>query len=527
MTSKIKFPKVMCTQHPDSVSKCISTQEEIIEAVEAVTEYGCDEYMPDYEGKTTPYHQNVQIVSKIIDETGLIPGRDVFITPRAPSAVHENRFRQLMVMMSVAEANYSAYEYSDFQAISELVHPMTSAIKEIVEAQQHMIDVSELAKKEFNFEMEPPRIIPLIEDVPGLLNSKDIISNTILDCQAQLNDTFEKYRVFIGKSDSALTFGHVASTLACKYAISTLNELEADIDTSIGIIFGAGALPFRGHVTLENADNFFEEYRGIDTLTLQSGLRYDHEKGDAENLVKQAKSKLSGSPDAFSDDDKEEIINIIAIFGARYNRAIKDISPIINSISDLLPQQRDRLTRVGSTGYSRDAPSMTHIFDFCRNEIKRELAANMPKNNLDLPRAIKFTGALYSIGLPPEIIGTGCAIVDVRDKMGENACERLLTKYFPSLQSDLKFAFDYLDMNAASKFLPKDFINNVSHDVDILKEIFDLDNKCNPSYEILLEMVPAGLLLTDNSSCVDTDQELLELTQSTLFKMGKIRKSLG
>jgi phosphoenolpyruvate carboxylase len=526
MTSNIKFPNVMCTQHPDSVSKYISTQEEIIEAIEAITKYDCDEYMPDYEGKTTPYHQNVQIVSKIIEETGLIPGKDVFITPRAPSAAHENRFRQLMVMMSVAEANYNAYEYSDFQAISELVHPMTSTFEEIVEAQQHMIDVSKLAKKEFNFEMEPPRIIPLIEDVPGLLNAKNIISNTILGCQNQLNDTFERYRIFIGKSDSALTFGHVASTLSCKYAISSLHELEAGIDTKIGIIFGGGALPFRGHVTLKNADSFFEEYRGIDTITLQSGIRYDHKKGDAENFVKHAKNKLSRSPDEFSDDEKEELINIIAIFGARYNRAIQSISPVVNSISDFLPQQRDRLTRGGKTGYSRDAPDVTQISGFCRSDIKQELESSMPVRNLNLPRAIKFTGAFYSIGLPPEIIGTGCAIADVRDKMGENVCERLLTKYFPTLQSDLKFAFDYLNMSAASKFLSKDFMNCVSQDVDILREIFDLDNECDPSYEILLEMVPAGVLLA-NSSSIDMDKDLLQLIQSTFFKMGKIRKSLG
>ncbi|MDG6245031.1 MAG: phosphoenolpyruvate carboxylase [Methanolobus sp.] len=526
MTKKIRFPKVMCTQHPDSVSKYISTQEEIVEAIEAITRYACDEYMPDYEGKTTPYHQNVQIVSKIIEETGLIPGKDVFITPRAPSAVHENRFRQLMVMMSVAEANYNAYEYSDFQAISELVHPMTSTIKEIIEAQQHMTDISELAKKEFNFKMEPPRIIPLIEDVPGLLNAKEIISNTILESRDQLNDKVEKYRIFIGKSDSALTFGHVASTLSCKYAISSLHELEPEIDTEIGIIFGGGALPFRGHVTLENADNFFEEYRGIDTLTLQSGLRYDHEEGKAENLVKYAKNKLSKSPDIFTDEEKEELINIIAIFGSRYNRALKSISPTINSISDFLPQQRDRLTRGGKTGYSRDAPNITQISGFCRSDIKKELEISMPEINLDLPRAIKFTGAFYSIGLPPEIIGTGSAIADVREKLGEDACERLLTKYFPSLQSDLRFAFDYLDMSAASKFLSNEFMECVLQDVNILREMFDLENKCNPSYKILLEMVPRGMLL-ENNSCIDTDQELLQLTQSTLFKMGKIRKSLG
>ncbi len=526
MVAKIDFPKVMCTQHPDSVSKYIPIQEEPTEAIEAFTRYGCDEYMPDYEGKTTPYHQNVQIVSKIIEETGFIPGKDVFITPRAPSAVHENRFRQLMVMMSVAEANYNANEYSDFQAISELVHPMTSTIEEIVEAQQHMLDISELAKKEFNFEMESPRIIPLIEDVPGLLNAKDIISNTILGCQDQLNDTFEKYRIFIGKSDSALTFGHVASTLSCKYAISSLHELEKNIDTKIGIIFGGGALPFRGHVTLENANNFFEEYRGIDTITLQSGLRYDHEEGDALKLVKHAKNKLSKSPDEFSSDEKEELINIIAIFGASYNRAIKSISPVVNSISDFLPQQRNRLTRCGKTGYSRDTPDITQISGFCRSDIKKELESSMAARNLDLPRAIKFTGTFYSIGLPPEIIGTGCAIADVRNKMGENACERLLTKYFPSMRSDLKFAFDYLNLSTASKFLPKEAMECVSQDVNILKEIFDLDNECDPSYNILLDMVPPEVLLA-NSSSIDTDQDLLQLMHSTLFKMGKIRKSLG
>ena len=96
MNRKIVFPKVMCTQHPDSASRYISTQEEPEEAIEAAQVFGCDEYMPDYEGKATPYHQNVQIVSKFIEETDLIPGKDIFITPRAPSAAQENRFRQLM-----------------------------------------------------------------------------------------------------------------------------------------------------------------------------------------------------------------------------------------------------------------------------------------------------------------------------------------------------------------------------------------------------------------------------------------------
>ncbi|WP_406662019.1 phosphoenolpyruvate carboxylase [Methanolobus sp. ZRKC3] len=526
MYKKNCFPKVICTQHPDSVSRYISTQEELGEALEAVVEYGCDEYMPDYEGKTTPYHQNVQIVSKFIDETDMIPGKDVFITPRAPSALHENRFRQLMVMMSIAEANYNAHEHSDFQAITELVHPMTSNVQEIVEAQQHMVDVSELAKKEFKFEMEAPGIIPLLEDVPGLLNAGSIIGKTIAARQGLSDEMLKKHRVFIGKSDSALSFGHVASTLSCKYAISSLNELEMESGTDIGIIFGAGTLPFRGHLTLQNAHNFFEEYRGIDTITLQSAIRYNHEKGDAEKLVRRAKSRLSKPARIFSSTEKEEIINIIGIFGASYNRAIRQFSSSINSIADLLPRQRDRLMRDGGTGYARDVPDITGVSGLCRNDIKKELEESMPVENMDLPRAIKFTGALYSMGIPPEVIGTGSAIMDVKEKLGEDVCERLLNGYFPSLRSDIELAFTYLDQNAISRFLPASLQRSLQLDIDILRETFDLERQCDPSYRMLLDMLQPDILDTENTGNI-MDEKVSQLVRSTLIQMAEMRMTMG
>ena len=526
MTSNKMYPKVMCTQHPDSISRYISTQEETYEAVEAAMKYGCDEYMPDYEGKTTPYHQSAQIISKFIEETDLVLGKDIFITPRVPSAVHENLFRQLMVMMAIAEANYISYKQTGIQAIDELVHPMTSSVGQIVESQQHMIDVTNLAKKEFSFEMEVPRIIPLIEEVPKLLNAKEIIGNTITAYQEQLNQTPEKYRVFLGKSDSALTFGHVASTLSCKYAISELHELEADTGTPIGIIFGTGSLPFRGHMSLENKDNFFMEYRGIDTVTLQSALRFDHEKGDAEQFVKYARDELSKSPDVLSAQEKEEFINIIGIFGASYNRAIQQFSSTINSIADFLPQQRDRLVRGGSTGYARDLPEFTIVSRLCQSDIGNELQASMACGSMNLPRAIKFTGALYSIGIPPEIIGTGSALEKVREKLGDSVYERLLTRYFPSLQTDLRFAFQYLDTNTASRFLSDSLHESILEEVDILRNIFDIETQCDPSYRMLLEMANPHLLCAADSNCI-MDADLLQLTRSIMIKMGKMRKSLG
>ncbi len=116
--------------------------------------------------------------------------------------------------------------------------------------------------------MEVPHIIPLIEDAPALLHAKGLTESTILTWEEDFGEAPEKFRVFLGKSDSALSFGHVASMLSCKYAINGISELNSKLDTSIGIIFGAGTLPFRGHLDLKNAENFFNEYRGIATITL-------------------------------------------------------------------------------------------------------------------------------------------------------------------------------------------------------------------------------------------------------------------
>lgn len=526
MSKKTVFPKVMCTQHPDSASKYISTQEEPGEALEAAVVFGCDEYMPDYEGKATPYHQNVQIVSKFIEETDLVPGKDIFITPRAPSAVQENRFRQLMVMMSIAEANHGALQYSDVQAINEFVHPMTGTVREIIEAQQHMVDVSELAKKEFGFSMEVPRIIPLIEDAPALLHAKELAKSTILAWKEHFGTAPERFRVFLGKSDSALSFGHVASTLSCKYAINGISELNSELDTDTGIIFGAGTLPFRGHLDLKNAENFFREYRGIGTITLQSALRYSHEKGDAEALVSLAKARLPETPEIYSSEEKEEIINLIGIFGAKYSRILRELAPMINRIAELLPQQRDRLMHKGSGGYSRSAPDISGLIALCRSDIGKELENSMPAENPHLPRAIKFTGALYSIGLPPEFIGTGLALKEAREKLGDAACENLLAKYFPSLASDISFASGYLDLNVASRFLSGACLKEVNKDIDILRDTLSLETRPEPSYRILLEMMQPDLLQAGKAgNCMD--EEVSQLVCSTFIKMGKIRKALG
>ena len=45
---------LIAIQHLDSTRR-ISVYDEVVEAIEAYTRFGCDEVMIDYEGKPTPY----------------------------------------------------------------------------------------------------------------------------------------------------------------------------------------------------------------------------------------------------------------------------------------------------------------------------------------------------------------------------------------------------------------------------------------------------------------------------------------
>ncbi|NYT19265.1 MAG: phosphoenolpyruvate carboxylase, partial [Methanosarcinales archaeon] len=232
---------------------------------------------------------------------------------------------------------------------------------------------------------------------------------------------------------------------------------------------------------------------------------------------------LSGSPAEYDQTDKTDLVNMIAILGSRYNQIIQHIATTVSQISNLMPQQRDRLMHGSSTGYSRELPEISGITSLCRKDIAEDLEKSIPSRMLSFPRAIKFTGALYSIGLPPEVIGLGNALEDIQKTIGEDAFENLIRKDYPSMVSDLNFVFGYLDLNSANRFLPVAAQKSLQNDINILKDIFNITECCEPSYKKLLEIIQPELIRTDET----TDENVSHIIESTLLQMAKIRRTLG
>ena len=175
----------MMTQHPDSASRYVSVRDEPREAMDALTErpigLGLEEIMVDYEGKLTPYHQTAEISLGLM-ERGLIPGSDVLVTPRIPSATHETVFHQLMALMSVIESNYQLSASGSKGAIREVVVPMVETASELLDVRRRIQDVTELGHKEFGISRDPNavQVIPLIEEVPELLSAGRLIAEYLM-----------------------------------------------------------------------------------------------------------------------------------------------------------------------------------------------------------------------------------------------------------------------------------------------------------------------------------------------------------
>lgn len=426
----------MSTQHPDNVhlpffaeSTEIGGEDEIKEAYYAFSHLGMDEQMWDCEGKEADNF----VVKKLLTNYGDFfrenrIGEDVFITLRVPNPAIERT--EAKIVLETLESIPRSFDTSklfyedDTPPIFEVILPMTTSSESLdriyryyhdfVAGKQNIsLDKTDITIAEWIGEFKPEKInvIPLFEDRENMLNVYDITKGYIHD------KNLEYQRVFLARSDTAMNYGNIAAIILNKIALQRLHKLSEDTGVDIYPILGVGSAPFRGNLRPDTVDKIVEDYPSVHTFTIQSAFKYDNPPDEVKKGVEKLQSRRTGLPQQI---DEDVYLDIIERYSYEYRKHITALAPVINRIARYVPSRRKRKLHIGLFGYSRNLGGVT------------------------LPRAITFTNALYSIGIPPEILGL--------NKMTERDLD-LIRDIYLHFDDDLGTALRYF--NDGSEFIPK------------------------------------------------------------------------
>ena len=426
------IPRTMSTQHPDNVfipffatSPVLGGEDEITEAFYAFSVLGIEEQMWDFEGKEVDEF----VVKKLFERyaqffRGKKLGKEFRLTPRVPNpSVERTEAKLLLETLETIprSADYARIFYGEeVPPIFEVILPMTTSPEElnrVYELYRHYIvgkqykRVHDIKLHEWigSFFPEEISVIPLFETREAILNAARILRSYLE------GKDVEYQRVFLARSDPAMNYGLISAVLYDKRALFELQVLEEEIGVPIYPIIGVGGAPFRGHLTPENVEGVIEEYPSVQTFTIQSSFKYDREPREVIRAVE----KIKGSRRREAEPIPEELFEVLEKYELRYSQELRALAPMIREVAKFVPSRRKRKLHIGLFGYSRQV------------------------NGSSLPRAIKFTASLYSLGIPPELLGLSALSERELDAISE---------HYVGVYRDIEFAFRYFNPGAAEKF---------------------------------------------------------------------------
>ncbi len=434
-------PRLMATQHPDSTIR-ISCRDEVLEAIEAHLKYKCDEIMIDYEGKLTPYHQVEWVVEKAV-EYNVSVGEKFLLTPRVPRDDLEDVGRHIMSLVGSVLANLRAYRMGLEPPVRYVIIPMTEDVQDAVRVQRRLMKLERLLCEEAGYPVDQRLVVvPLVETLERQVHADAVVEafhNALVREASLFIDTV---RVFLGKSDSALKGGHIASTLSLKIAISRLARWSEERMIGVKIILGMGKPPFRGHFAPHNTEAWVREWSSHSTVTVQSALRYDTDYNDYIKLISRVLERQGSKPSIMEVDLESHVKKIILEASELYRRNLSGVLPFIGKLFNVVPSTRER---VPHSGYGRQVDG------------KR------------LPRAIRFTAALYSAGIPPTVLD-----LEYIARADSKKLEAILETY-PGLVSDLGFDLSFFNEEIAMHYMPKDKVRRITEAVRIVSRELGVD----------------------------------------------------
>lgn len=412
-----QVPATMATQHPDNAftpywtkEAFVSTSQEVEECYRSYADLKCQEYMWDWEGKFVDeavVDRLLQRYYKFFKKHPL--GEDFRLTYRIPNLQREGEARLVRAFSGILSASYTAHKLKFKRPpLYELIHPMTTSVEQLKTLQRRYHETVKFHRKISGYKKLQPTfigIIPLIEGTGALIKSRKILEQYTHFSERFAGHRPEIIRPFIARSDPALDGGFVAAVLSAKAALSEYYTFEKESGVKVCPMIGVGSLPFRGGLSPQTIDDFLETYPGVATVTVQSSFRYDHPLSEVKKAITKLNRRLKQCrPFFLTEQQKRDIQRIEKPLSSHYRTTIENLAPFINQMATHIPPRRERLQHTGHFGYSR----------------------NLGKKGITMPRAIAFTAVFYSLGIPPELIGLGRAIMELHEK---GLLERLVQLY--------------------------------------------------------------------------------------------------
>ena len=425
----------MSTQHPDNVhvpffaeSSEFGGEDEVREAYYVYSHLHCKEQMWDCEGKEVDNF----VVKKLLSAYSTFfsdhrLGRDIFLTLRVPNPQVEKAEAKILLetLESIPRSFDSAKHFygKDTAPIFEVILPMTDSHTAIDNIYQYYADFvigkqykrlggrdTTIADWIGTFSPRHINVIPLFEDEASMLAAHTTVKRYLLDKRLPYQ------RVFLARSDPAMNYGLVSAVLLNKIALCNLGAASERTKTPLYPIIGVGSAPFRGNLRPDTVDRVSAEYPSAHTFTIQSAFKYDHPLDAVQSAVRQLEEREVGVPVPV---DEKQCRAIIGKYTKAYISELHELSDIVNRVAAFIPGRRKRKLHIELFGYTRSTGGIT------------------------LPRAITFTAAMYSIGVPPELLGL--AALDSDDLS-------FVRQVYVNFDRDLLDAVRY--MNSDSPYLP-------------------------------------------------------------------------
>lgn len=500
-----KIPATMATQHPDNAfpscftgKRFISAQEEIEECFRCFSELGVEEFMWDWEGKFVDEAVIDRLYTEYHDYFKKHQiGKDLFITYRVPNIWIESTHKLPRAFMSMISAEDLAKTYGFHSPpLFEAILPMTTSATQLEYLQKTFLKTMKATTEIFDLksQMSMLEVIPLFEEFEAMADAKNVLHAYTKFLMKEYKHKPKYLRVFTARSDPAMNAGFLPAKLACKHAISLYHEFSKETGIEVYPWVGGGSLPFRGGINPENIDAILEEFKGVATVTIQSAFRYDYPFLEVKKAIAKLNKELPKNrkkPVMLSHAEGEMVKSFNREASKFYRETIESVADLINAVAAKLPSHRERVQHVGLFGYSRGMGKVT------------------------LPRAIKFNGALYSVGIPPELIASGRAL-RLAEEMG---MMKLIHKLCPYLKEDFVHAGHYLNRENLEMLCKKNKAWKVVRD-----EIEDIERIIG--VQIGPEK-PHHIIHRNLTSSIYHKMQLDMPIEEDLLKAAEIRRSLG